>query len=68
MHSRHQRTLESIFSHPTPNNLEWRKIEALFIALGAEVIEGSGSRVAFILNKATFIALIPVKKPNATKL
>lgn len=50
MHSRHQRTLESIFSQPTPNNLEWRKIEALFIALGAEMIEGNDSRVAFILN------------------
>ncbi len=30
--------------------MEWRKIEALFIALGAQVIEGNGSRVRFELN------------------
>jgi len=56
MNSRHQKTLEAIFSQPTPTNLEWRKIEALFMALGAELIEGNGSRIAFILNneKADF--------------
>ena len=29
------------------NVLEWRKIEALFIALDCEIIEGNGSRVTF---------------------
>lgn len=42
--------MEAIFSHPTPGTLEWRRIEALFVALEAQVIEGDGSRVAFILN------------------
>ena len=46
----HRRTLEAIFSTPTPANLEWRKIEALLVALGAESVEGTGSRVAFVLN------------------
>jgi hypothetical protein len=32
------------------NNLEWRKIESLFQAVGAKVIEGAGSRVRFELN------------------
>jgi len=50
MNQKHTKTLEAIFSHPTPNNLEWRKIEALFVALKAEVIEGNGSRVSFIIN------------------
>ena len=50
MNSRHRRTLEAIFARSTPGNLEWRKIEALFLALGAEVPEGDGSRVAFIVN------------------
>ncbi|WP_423224707.1 type II toxin-antitoxin system HicA family toxin [Candidatus Amarolinea aalborgensis] len=31
-------------------NLEWRKIEALLATLGAETVEGAGSRVAFVLN------------------
>ncbi|ADH86851.1 conserved hypothetical protein [Desulfurivibrio alkaliphilus AHT 2] len=49
MNSRHHHTLASIFAKPTPTGIEWRRIEALFKALGAEVIEGDGSRVAFIL-------------------
>ncbi|MEW6220746.1 MAG: type II toxin-antitoxin system HicA family toxin [Thermodesulfobacteriota bacterium] len=50
MNSQQRKTLAAIFSRPTPGNLEWRKIEALFVALGAEVVEGDGSRVSFILN------------------
>jgi hypothetical protein len=50
MNRTHRRTLEAIFSTPTPANLEWRKIEALLVALGAESVEGTGSRVAFVLN------------------
>jgi len=50
MNSRHQKTLAAIFSQPVPGNIEWRKIEALFIAVGAEIIEGDGSRVSFIIN------------------
>ena len=51
MNNKHRKTLEAIFSHPTPRSLEWRKIEALFVALDAQVIEGDGSRVSFILNE-----------------
>ena len=50
MNRTHRRTLEAIFTTPTPANLEWRKIEALLVALGAETVEGAGSRVAFVLN------------------
>lgn len=50
MNSKHQKTLTIIFSLPTPGNLEWRRIEALFVALNAKVIEGNGSRVSFIIN------------------
>lgn len=51
MHNRHRKTLEAIFAAPVPVTLEWRKIEALFLALGAEMVEGRGSRVAFVLNQ-----------------
>ncbi|WPD21060.1 MAG: type II toxin-antitoxin system HicA family toxin [Candidatus Electrothrix scaldis] len=50
MNSKNRKTLALIFSNPVPGNLEWHRIETLFIALGAQVIEGSGSRVAFIIN------------------
>ena len=56
MNGRHRKTLEAIFQVPPPSNLEWRRIEALFVSLGARVIEGRGSRVRFELNNvvATF--------------
>lgn len=50
MNKSQQKTLHAIFSQPVPATLEWRRIESLFMALGAEVIEGSGSRVRFVLN------------------
>lgn len=50
MNSTHSKTLAAILGSPTPSSMEWRKIEALFIALGAQVIEGNGSRVRFELN------------------
>ncbi|RPJ04415.1 MAG: type II toxin-antitoxin system HicA family toxin [Deltaproteobacteria bacterium] len=64
MNKAHQRTLVAIFSHPVPTGLEWRRIEALFIALGAQIIEGSGSRVRYVLNDviATFHRPHPAKE------
>ena len=50
MNKRHRTTLEAIFGSPTPKTLEWSRIEALLIALGARVVEGRGSRVRFVLN------------------
>jgi len=50
MNKRHQNTLNDIFKTPVPTTLEWRRIEALFTALGARSIEGKGSRVRFELN------------------
>ncbi len=49
VNKRHQRTLEAIFSTQIPATLLWRRIEALFIALGATKEEGRGSTVTFKL-------------------
>lgn len=46
----HRRTLSEVFSSPTPRSLEWQRIESLFVALGAQLVEGRGSRVRFELN------------------
>ena len=40
----------AIYADPVPKQLEWKAMEALFIAVGAEVIEGRGSRVRFHKN------------------
>ena len=50
MHSKHLKTLKAIFAEPVNGNLEWRKIEALFIALGAEKDECKGSAITFFLH------------------
>ena len=50
MNSRHRRTLARIFTDPTPADLRWREIEALLRAVGAEITEGSGSRVRVALS------------------
>lgn len=50
MNKSHRKTLNDIFSQPVPATLEWRRIESLFISLGAQTIEGAGSRVRFDLN------------------
>ena len=47
MNSKHKKTLEAIFSSPVNGNLEWARIEALLVAAGCRVIEGSGSSVTF---------------------
>jgi hypothetical protein len=50
MNSKQRKTLEAIFSNPVPSSLEFKRLESLFLALGAKVVEGSGSRVRFVLN------------------
>jgi hypothetical protein len=50
MNKTHQKTLAIVFGSPVPSSLEWKRIEQLFIAAGAKVIEGNGSRVRFELN------------------
>ena len=64
MNKAHHKTLIAIFSQPVPAGLEWRRIEGLFVALGAQTLEGSGSRVRFVLNDvvATFHRPHPAKE------
>ncbi len=71
MNSRHRKTLEAVFAKPTPISLEWIRIEALFVACGAQIVEGDGSRVRFVINDvvATFHRPHPAKeaKPYQVK-
>lgn len=47
MNSKHQKTIDSIFNDPVNGNIEWSRIESLLVAIGCQVIEGSGSSVTF---------------------
>ncbi|PLV63230.1 type II toxin-antitoxin system HicA family toxin [Erwinia sp. B116] len=62
--SKHLQTIEVIFTTPTHCTLEWQKVEALLMALGAEVSEGRGSRVRFMIKGvvATFHRPHPAKE------
>ena len=47
MNSKHKKTLAAVFRTPVSGTIEWAAIEGLLIAIGCDVIEGSGSRVRF---------------------
>lgn len=49
MKTKHRKTLAAVYRHPTASGIVFADIEALVVALGGEVREGDGSRVAFEL-------------------
>lgn len=50
LNSKNKKTLEAIFKKPIPSNIRWEDIENLFIALGAHITQGAGSRLGVKLN------------------
>lgn len=50
MNKKQRLTLQKIFEKPARSDILWKDIEGLFIALGAEITEGRGSRVRVALN------------------
>jgi hypothetical protein len=50
MNKKQRQTLQKVFEKPERSDIPWFDIEGLFIALGAEVTEGRGSRVRVVLN------------------
>ncbi len=67
MNARHRKTLEAIYARPTSGSVRFSDIEALVVALGGEVREGSGSRVAFQLGAAVMHAHRPHPGKEAKK-
>ena len=67
LNKKHQKTLEAIFSTQTPATLQWRRIEALFMALGATKKERRGSGVTFRLNGETVGFHLPHPRKEANR-
>lgn len=67
MKRKHQRLVDLIFSRPTSANIQWPDIEALFVELGAEVQERTGSRVSVFLFGAVRVFHRPHSSPNTDK-
>lgn len=64
MNKKQQQTLQAIFKIPVQSNVVWKDCEKLLMSLGAEISEGAGSRVRFVLNgvKANFHRPHPQKE------
>jgi len=67
MKRKHQRTLELIYARPTSGSIPWMDIESLFKALGANVSERAGSRVAIVLFDEVRIFHRPHPSPDTDK-
>jgi ABC-type sugar transport system ATPase subunit len=61
-----RKTLEAIFENPVKTSIAWSDIERLLEALGAELSEGSGSRVRIALRgvRAVFHRPHPQKETD----
>jgi hypothetical protein len=67
MNKTHHATLNAIFLRPTRANIRWSAIESLVRALGGEVSERAGSRVAARLNGVTAVFHRPHPRPETKK-
>ena len=67
MKRKHLRTLQQIFKRPTSGTIPWSDIESLLKALGADVSERAGSRVAVVLFGEVRVFHRPHPSPNTVK-
>ena len=67
MKRKHAATLKQIYARPVPGGIRWADIEALFIALGAEISEREGSRVCVFLFGEIKIFHRPHPEPTTDK-
>lgn len=64
---RHRAILEQIFARPVSGTIRWPDIEALLVALGAEVSEREGSRIGVFLFGEVRIFHRPHPTPDTDK-
>ncbi len=67
MKTKHRKILEAIFNKPVLANIEWKEIESLLVSLGAEISEGSGSRIRIKLNNVRAVFHRPHPRKEADK-
>jgi hypothetical protein len=67
MRGKHKQTLEAIFANPVSGSIKWRDVETLLIAFGAEMSEGSGSRVRFTIAGQTLFLHRPHPSPDTKR-
>ena len=67
MNKKQQITLDSIFERPTRADIRWAAIESLMKALGGEISERAGSRIAVRLNGVIAVFHRPHPRPETKR-
>lgn len=67
MHRKHQKILQLVFARPASGGIKWRDIEALLVALGADITEREGSRVGVKLFDDRRVFHRPHPSPDTDK-
>ena len=67
MNNKNRKTYEEIYTDPVKANIPWSDIESLFIALGANISEGNGSRMRVELNGERAVFHRPHPESNTDK-
>ena len=67
MKRKHARTLAAIYSRPVPGSIPWADIEAFLKAIGANIQEREGSRVAVVLFGEVRVFHRPHPTPDTDK-
>ena len=67
LNAKQQKNLKAIFADPVRSNLLWADIEKLLAALGAELSEGSGSRIRIALHGVRAVFHRPHPKKETDK-
>ena len=64
---KHQKILQLVFARPASGGIKWRDIEALLVALGADITEREGSRVGVRLFDDRRVFHRPHPSPDTDK-
>jgi hypothetical protein len=67
MNNKQIKTYIDIFSNPIKSDITWSDIETLFMALGAKISEGNGSRIRVELNGERAVFHRPHPEKNTDK-
>jgi hypothetical protein len=67
LNTRQARTLAAIFTSPTPNTIRWNEVESLLEAIGAELDERAGSRVAIMIQGRVNVIHKPHPRPTMNR-
>ena len=67
MNNKQIKTYIDIFSNPIKSDITWSDIESLFMALGAKISEGKGSRIRVELNGERAVFHRPHPEKNTDK-